>query len=1154
MALFSGTVKLGGIISPQDTTDQYAVFEDTYGRGGYRVVSGTTERDDITSDRRKLGMMVYVTGTSTAYVLTGATNDDWMEFTTSSPGGSESLTGLTDVTISSPLDGQSLVYDSGTSQWINSTASGTGVSDHGALTGLLDNDHPQYRLTATTINFSEIGSTGHNHTVSEITDFDPTDYTTDVEFDAHTADTNYHFLESSIDFANISNTGHTHTEFDAHTGLSNIHFTVDSIEYSAISQTAHTHEFSIITNTGHNHTVSEISDFDPNDYTTGVEFTAHTGDTDYHFLESSIDFSNISNTGHTHDLSNLNQNGASHSQVIAWNSGTSQWEATDPVIATGDTALHNSLDGLQGGQASQYYHLTSEEWTSLRSGSANADALHSHDFSGITNTAHTHAHSATTGLQGGTTDEYYHLTAAEHLHLTGFTYASNEPTGFINTNQDATLSFSAGNRTLTITPTGSTFDVMVKGVLYQKTEDSIQIDNTTGLHHVVYDDTGTLTSLGTSISLEDIIYNNAYVANIFWNTGQTTAAVGIGDERHGAQMDAATHAYLHTTVGSQYLTGLALQGITADGSGDLDSSAVVGVGYGQYRDEDIIHTIAETATGATIPVVYMSGTTGTWWRNPPRIHPVMTGGTGRLLYNNFVTSWSLVEASNGYYVIYHFFATNDISTPMIAIPGQNQYNNLSNARAAAPNEIGALVTEGLPGPEFLPIGSVIYQTNNVYANQSKARIVSDADGNSWIDFRTSKITAVSNVNDHGGLGGLGDDDHIQYHNDARATTWIEGKNHTVLSATTITGGTVLGVDFSDVLNTGHTHTESEISDLQDYALQTDFTAHTTSGSVHFTEASIDHTNIQNIGTNSHTDIDNHIASGSVHFTEASIDIANIVSAHTHDYHSDLTNTGHTHLVTDITDFDPTDYSTLVQFTAHTGDTDYHFLESSIDFANISNTAHTHDYAATSHTHNPSGGTILSGGAIDGQILVWRDSIDAWSAETNSSEAVTSHTGLTDMPDTGGTNTDHDVRYVPAISGSTPALPTPYAGMFWLDTGTTATATVLKQRNKKIAYIETPAANEAYPIMSVQFNCSITRITYKTDTGTVTFNLEERTETDPETSGTTIYSSDQTAGSTMSATTSFSNSGITADNWLYFSASTVSGSPTKLWLGISYEED
>lgn len=50
---------------------------------------------------------------------------------------------LSDVDVASASDGQSLVYQGGT--WIAATVtSGGGVVDHGALTGLSDDDHPQY--------------------------------------------------------------------------------------------------------------------------------------------------------------------------------------------------------------------------------------------------------------------------------------------------------------------------------------------------------------------------------------------------------------------------------------------------------------------------------------------------------------------------------------------------------------------------------------------------------------------------------------------------------------------------------------------------------------------------------------------------------------------------------------------------------------------------------------------------------------------------------------------------------------------------------------------------------------------------------------------------------------------------------------------------
>ena len=53
-------------------------------------------------------------------------------------------------------------------------------------------------------------------------------------------------------------------------------------------------------------------------------------------------------------------------------------------------------------------------------------------------------------------------------------------------------------------------------------------------------------------------------------------------------------------------------------------------------------------------------------------------------------------------------------------------------------------------------------------------------------------------------------------------------------------------------------------------LLTTLNAHETSATVHFTEASIDHTSIANIGTNTHANIDSHITSASVHFLTSDV--------------------------------------------------------------------------------------------------------------------------------------------------------------------------------------------------------------------------------------------------------------------------------------------
>ena len=59
MAKLQGTI-LASKIVPTDSLDTYATHDDKYGRGGHRSVDTIVERDEITQERRKEGMTVYI--------------------------------------------------------------------------------------------------------------------------------------------------------------------------------------------------------------------------------------------------------------------------------------------------------------------------------------------------------------------------------------------------------------------------------------------------------------------------------------------------------------------------------------------------------------------------------------------------------------------------------------------------------------------------------------------------------------------------------------------------------------------------------------------------------------------------------------------------------------------------------------------------------------------------------------------------------------------------------------------------------------------------------------------------------------------------------------------------------------------------------------
>ena len=79
MSSIKGTNVLAPVV-PFDTTDSHASHEAKYGKGGYRSVADTAERDAIPALRREAGMLVWAINTQKAWRL----NDNlttWTEVT-----------------------------------------------------------------------------------------------------------------------------------------------------------------------------------------------------------------------------------------------------------------------------------------------------------------------------------------------------------------------------------------------------------------------------------------------------------------------------------------------------------------------------------------------------------------------------------------------------------------------------------------------------------------------------------------------------------------------------------------------------------------------------------------------------------------------------------------------------------------------------------------------------------------------------------------------------------------------------------------------------------------------------------------------------------------------------------------------------------------
>jgi hypothetical protein len=347
---------------------------------------------------------------------------------------------------------------------------------------------------------------------------------------------------------------------------------------------------------------------------------------------------------------------------------------------------------------------------------------------------------------------------------------TNEPTGFPN-RDDSELLFNdgGGTPTFTIQPKApaTSYDVYIRGKKYTKTA-ALTVTSLShpsfpyaGNNYFYFDENGNLQVTNTFTAA--IIQQYAFISIAYWNP-DTNSHTYFAEERHGLTMDGVTHSYLHTVFGARYLSGLALQNFTI-GTGGANADAQFDVDQGSIRDEDILLQISAQPQ---IPILYRIGSNGYWRKKAADSFPLIysgtagyTGANGRLPYNQFSGgSWSLTEVANNKYVLVHFFATNDKDNGVVGIQGIAEYDSMEAARTGANSEITSL--SGLPFAEFVPIGTVLFQTANTFLNTPKADVI-PVDGANYVDFRGTQLyTPAGTATTHGLLSGLGNDDHFQY--------------------------------------------------------------------------------------------------------------------------------------------------------------------------------------------------------------------------------------------------------------------------------------------------------------------------------------------------------------------------------------------------------
>lgn len=323
-----------------------------------------------------------------------------------------------------------------------------------------------------------------------------------------------------------------------------------------------------------------------------------------------------------------------------------------------------------------------------------------------------------------------------------------------------TLTYNETTRTVTITPTGATFDIFISGVKYTFSGAQSIAHSATGSDQFVYFDASGVLTTGTSAW--DILLH-APVCSIFQDV--TNSRRIPFDERHHAGRDLYWHRNQHFAEGTKSTSGFTASGYTLN-NGASDGVLQIAIASGRVEDEDIrVDTQALPAAGP-YNLLYRSGASGDWLLTRTSILPFFYSAN-RLQYNqNTGATWQLTNVTEDYFVNYWVFALTALPTTSITptpsstqqiviIAGQAIYSTQALADAES---VSALDYGSVPFQEMAPLYRLTFKFNasnpSAYTNTARTALTAI----SRVVGTYASVTATAQT-DHGALTGLSDQDH-----------------------------------------------------------------------------------------------------------------------------------------------------------------------------------------------------------------------------------------------------------------------------------------------------------------------------------------------------------------------------------------------------------
>ena len=313
--------------------------------------------------------------------------------------------------------------------------------------------------------------------------------------------------------------------------------------------------------------------------------------------------------------------------------------------------------------------------------------------------------------------------------------------GFVN-NSETSISFNDTTYYFTLTA-ASTWRYIRAGIEYTITgSKTIRIANPpvagTKYFITIDSDTGDLAVSTSAWTLTDYVIP---VAVVIYDSTLTPKYL-LADERHTCLMDRRTHLYLHTTRGTQYITGGDLTGYSPNNA--TDAACTFGINQAEIADEDLILTLSPLTdpNGATSDYFIVYRTAASTWKWKMSDMPFSYTTTGYIEYDLAGT----LTPTTGTHYINTYLLFNDTTQRFAIVTGQTNFTTTATAYAET---FSGLTLTNFPVAEYVAMYQLTWQSATGNANKGKVQL------NRVQRIQVSAVTAASTTAvAHNSLNGL----------------------------------------------------------------------------------------------------------------------------------------------------------------------------------------------------------------------------------------------------------------------------------------------------------------------------------------------------------------------------------------------------------------